>query len=209
MTIRKPPRLLVERAKEIQAELDRVKPLYSELDEITLALVEVPDLSSLGVSLKDNFETKNISWKATGIRRFELILGSEKTKTKKTEDNVTKQETSSIVERLKEIQGSLNTIRERMDRIESGQAILAKKTPIAAPKKFEITPENIHEVAEDIAATVLINGQKKAAAKAAPKQPTQWTNKRTLSPEQLSKLAAARDAWFKKKGFGKYATQKA
>lgn len=71
---------LIARARHIQDVLEQVKPLYTELDEITwqLALGQHPNLEQFGVILKDNFSKKNVSWKATGIRRFELIVSNSR-----------------------------------------------------------------------------------------------------------------------------------
>lgn len=64
---------LIERARYIQSRLEQVKPLYGELDEITLLLIPVKEmLPQYGVTLEDNFKVKNTSFKAVGIRRYEL-----------------------------------------------------------------------------------------------------------------------------------------
>lgn len=70
-----PVEKLVERALTIQRILDQVKPLYNELDEITWHFANnMPDMSKFGIKIKDNFAKKNVAWKATGIRRFQLIV---------------------------------------------------------------------------------------------------------------------------------------
>lgn len=72
-------RKLLDRAVEIQAILNQVKPLYNELDEIIAELVRVgfkreAFFSGYELILVDNFEKKNTVFKATGIRRFDLKI---------------------------------------------------------------------------------------------------------------------------------------
>jgi hypothetical protein len=79
--VRKPVKLgpLVSRARDIQGELDKVRPLYSELDAITSALLDLHDdkkavarLLALGCILTDNFAEKNTVFRTTGIRRWQI-----------------------------------------------------------------------------------------------------------------------------------------
>ncbi len=75
----KPPKTvakLVNEAQDILERLEAVKALYSRLDEITLRL-RGEDLSATPLTIVDNFldkdgNPKNVAFKASGIRRFEL-----------------------------------------------------------------------------------------------------------------------------------------
>jgi predicted S18 family serine protease len=75
----KPPKAvmkLVSEAQEIMERLEAVKTLYGRLDELTLELMSA-DLSATPLEVVDNFvdkegKPKNVAWKASGIRRFEL-----------------------------------------------------------------------------------------------------------------------------------------
>lgn len=70
---------LINRARDIHGELDKVRPLYSELDAITTALLSLHDdkkackeLLRHGCLLVDNFAEKNTVFRNTAIRRFEI-----------------------------------------------------------------------------------------------------------------------------------------
>lgn len=65
---------LIERASKINSVLTLIKPLYGELDEIVWQLATVPNIEVYGVMIKDNYNGRNVAWKATGVRRFELIF---------------------------------------------------------------------------------------------------------------------------------------
>lgn len=110
LSLTKPPRLLIHRAKEIQKELEHLKPLHEELDNITLALRELKDVESYGVVIKDKFADRNTVWKSSGIRRFELVFNND--------DRVTPPSSTSkngseleVIERMAEM---LKTIEERL-----------------------------------------------------------------------------------------------
>ena len=67
---------LVTEAESILSQLEAVKALYNRLDELTVELMD-KDLSKSRLELVDNFldkegKPKNVAWKASGIRRFEL-----------------------------------------------------------------------------------------------------------------------------------------
>lgn len=72
---------LIQRAVEIQAILDQVKPLYKELDEIVVALANrgfrAGKHNGAVVVLVDNFDGKNTCFRATGVKRFELSIKKE------------------------------------------------------------------------------------------------------------------------------------
>lgn len=65
---------LAVEAISIIRKLESVKPLYSRLEEITEALsnAKSKDLEKCGLELVDNFATKNVVWKSSAVRRFEL-----------------------------------------------------------------------------------------------------------------------------------------
>ena len=63
--------LLAVEAQNIMAALADYKKLYGRLDEITQILKD-ENLDGSGVIIVDNFAEKNVVWKASGIRRFEL-----------------------------------------------------------------------------------------------------------------------------------------
>lgn len=63
---------LLQEAREIHTKLEENKMLYARLDMITQELVDDKFTEENGVALIDKFKDKNIQWKATGIRRFEL-----------------------------------------------------------------------------------------------------------------------------------------
>lgn len=66
---------LVQRARAIQLELEKAKPLYAEIDLITTELLPFAKvLPKLGCRIVDNFATKNTQFKANFFRRFELIV---------------------------------------------------------------------------------------------------------------------------------------
>lgn len=63
---------LIQEAKEVYLQLEANKELYQRMDDIIAELIELNFQGGDGVSLVDNFKSKNISWKVTGVRRFEL-----------------------------------------------------------------------------------------------------------------------------------------
>jgi hypothetical protein len=63
---------LIKRATELVEQIEAVKPMYKELDELTDRLFSLGFVSGNGLSLVDNFESKNTAWKASAFRRFEL-----------------------------------------------------------------------------------------------------------------------------------------
>lgn len=65
---------LAAQAWKILDELERVKPMYARLEELTEALTNAKkaDLKEHGLQIVDNFETKNVVWKSSAVRRFEL-----------------------------------------------------------------------------------------------------------------------------------------
>lgn len=66
---------LVQRARAIQMDLDKAKPLYAEMDRITTELLPYAKaLPKLGCRLVDNFALKNTQFKASFFRRYELIV---------------------------------------------------------------------------------------------------------------------------------------
>lgn len=62
---------LAEEAMDIMRKLEDVKVLYGRLDEITMAL-KGQDLSRFGLAVIDNFAEKNVVFRPSGVRRFEL-----------------------------------------------------------------------------------------------------------------------------------------
>lgn len=71
-----------QRIAEILDQLAEVKPLYSELDLLITKLVrkKIKHFKSGGKSwkLRDNFAKGNTAFKATGIRRFEIVEDKRK-----------------------------------------------------------------------------------------------------------------------------------
>lgn len=69
---------VVRRAIEIHDKLHEVKALYKEQDEILQKMIEAGFTSVVVdgklVALVDNFAEKNTVFKATGFRRFELLV---------------------------------------------------------------------------------------------------------------------------------------
>lgn len=66
---------VAKRLRLLKLELEKVKPLYREMDELTdLAIEHNIDLTPYGLALEDNFETKNTAWRATAMRRFEVVI---------------------------------------------------------------------------------------------------------------------------------------
>ena len=63
---------LITRAKKINKEIEKLKKLYGQLDEITEKLVKQKFKSSDGVELVDNFKTKNVAFRTTSVKRYEL-----------------------------------------------------------------------------------------------------------------------------------------
>jgi len=63
---------LSTRARAIARRLEADKALYKELDDITTALLEIKFRKGHGAVLRDNFKKKNIVFRATAIKRFEL-----------------------------------------------------------------------------------------------------------------------------------------
>lgn len=68
-------KLAVE-AENLMSALSEYKKFYARLDIITQILLD-QDLSGTGISMIDNFEEKNIVWKSSCIRRFELKKNAE------------------------------------------------------------------------------------------------------------------------------------
>ena len=70
MTKKEITKLAVE-AQNILAALEDYKKLYARLDEITLLLKD-QKVDGSGIAIVDNFSNKNVVFKASGIRRFEI-----------------------------------------------------------------------------------------------------------------------------------------
>lgn len=70
---KKKVRMLAERAEELLHEIASLKMLYNELEEITLQLVEMNEFNpSRYVVIEDNFAKKNVSYKTTSVKRYEI-----------------------------------------------------------------------------------------------------------------------------------------
>lgn len=64
---------MLARAKEIQSQLDEVKPLYRELDEITFSVIRVKErVEKHGAVLIDQYADKNTQFRNVAMKRFEL-----------------------------------------------------------------------------------------------------------------------------------------
>lgn len=136
-----PPRMLVSRAREIQEELGKLKPLHEELDQITLALSEVPKLETYGVILKDKFSDKNTAWKATATRRFELVFDEA---TAKTDKIVSPEAPVEVLERLNSLIEKLEA--KVVPHLKARRPISATKAT-AKPKKRPMTPKHKKQLA--------------------------------------------------------------
>lgn len=65
---------LLKAARIYQKEIDQLNALYSEYNEIVNELVELKFKfdDKLGVRLVDNFKNKNVVFRTTSVKRFEL-----------------------------------------------------------------------------------------------------------------------------------------
>jgi hypothetical protein len=70
---------LILKARKLLKQLEAVKPLYKELDAITEVLQSLGFSDAHGIAMVDNFAAKNVVWKSSAMRRFELkIVGGVK-----------------------------------------------------------------------------------------------------------------------------------
>ena len=58
-------------AQNLLIFLSEAKEAYRRIDEVTEKLVG-HDLSEYGLVIKDNFAEKNVKWKSSAFRRFEI-----------------------------------------------------------------------------------------------------------------------------------------
>lgn len=70
---------LARDALKLMIAIDELKLFYQQLDEITQQLVdqnfESITIGKYRVVLKDNFAVKNLAWKSTPMRRYQLEIG--------------------------------------------------------------------------------------------------------------------------------------
>jgi hypothetical protein len=70
-------KMLTDYTSDIIRDLERVKPLYKILDALVIELTrrKIKKFSAGGFNwqVRDNFKDKNTAFKATGIRRFEIV----------------------------------------------------------------------------------------------------------------------------------------
>lgn len=64
---------IAKRIIEINEEIEVMKGLYRELDELTALLLEQKFKKGHGVRVVDNFAKKNVAFRTTGLRRFEIV----------------------------------------------------------------------------------------------------------------------------------------
>lgn len=69
---------LLERALMILNKVEAMKDFYKELDEVLEMLIEAQftegKIKGRRIVLKDTFASKNLKWKSTPTRRYELEL---------------------------------------------------------------------------------------------------------------------------------------
>lgn len=69
----------LKRLVEINDELERMKILYKEMEDLVDRVVKDVGLEQLQyqdryIQVVDNFANKNLSWKATAFRRFDVKI---------------------------------------------------------------------------------------------------------------------------------------
>lgn len=69
---------LLKEAQTIHKAIEKNKKLYARLDEIIQNLIDFNFDKEGEIHLVDNFKDKNVQWRATGMRRFELRFPKEK-----------------------------------------------------------------------------------------------------------------------------------
>lgn len=72
MATLKNTKILILKAKRLQRKIDALKPLYAELEAVTDQLRKAGFKAGHGLTLIDNFKNKNVAYRTTSIRRFEL-----------------------------------------------------------------------------------------------------------------------------------------
>lgn len=72
----KSTKAIVKRVIEIQKQLFVMKGLYRELDSLTDQLLLAKFKQGHGVKIVDNFTDKNVAFKTTAVKRFEVVPSS-------------------------------------------------------------------------------------------------------------------------------------
>ena len=73
---------LLRRVKELQDQLETIKPIYAELDELMGEIGKIAnhgaefidESTQLVYTVVDNFAEKNVAFKACGVKRFEVKI---------------------------------------------------------------------------------------------------------------------------------------